>query len=63
MDSREMQAKSAAVKQAAKAVKRRVKVSKLKDAGLTGNQIAKELNIKLRTVYHDFTILKRENSE
>ena len=57
-----MQAKSAAVKQA-KAVKRRVKVSELKDAGLTGNQIAKELNIKLRTVYHDFTILKRENSE
>ena len=59
MNARQMQAKSAAVKQA-KAIKRREKVSELKESGMTGAEIADKLDIKLRTVYHDFTILKRE---
>ena len=43
-----------------KASERRAKVKVLKDKGLSGPQIAAELGVKLRTVYHDFSILKKE---
>ena len=48
------------VSRQATAAARRVKVSALKNKGLSGPQIAAELDIKLRTVYHDFSILKKE---
>ena len=43
-----------------KAAERRAKVRALKEKGLSGPQIAEELGVKLRTVYHDFSVLKRE---
>ena len=43
------------------AAERRAKVKALKDKGLSGPQIASELGVKLRTVYHDFSVLKRES--
>lgn len=42
------------------AVARRAKVKELKDKGLSGPQIAAELGVKLRTIYQDFSRLKRE---
>lgn len=44
----------------AKAEQRRVKVKALRDKGLSAPRIAEELGLKLRTVYGDFSILKRE---
>lgn len=46
-----------------KAEKRRVKVKELRNNGRTGPQIAAELGVKLRTVYQDFAILKRETEK
>ena len=43
-----------------KAAARRAQVKELRDKGLSGPEIAAELGVKLRTVYHDFSILKRE---
>lgn len=40
---------------------RREKVKILKEKGYTAPKIAEELDIKVRTVYHDFSILKRES--
>ena len=42
------------------AAARRARVKELRAAGLSGPQIAEALGIKLRTVYHDFSVLKRE---
>lgn len=42
------------------AAARRARVKELREAGFSGPQIAAELGIKLRTVYHDFSVLKRE---
>lgn len=47
----------------AKAIARRAKVKALRDKGLSGPQIAAELGIKLRTVYNDFSILKKEREQ
>ena len=44
-----------------KAAERRAKVKALKDKGMTGPQIAAALNIKVRLVHQDFSILKRES--
>lgn len=46
-----------------KAAARRAKVRALKEKGLSGPQIAAELGVKLRTVYHDFSILKKEQTQ
>ena len=46
-----------------KAAARRAQVKALKANGMTAPQIATQLGIKVRTVYHDFSILKREVSE
>lgn len=43
-----------------KAAARRAKVKELREKGLSGAHIAAELGIKLRTVYHDFSILNAE---
>lgn len=59
MDIHEFSQKGVAARKA-KAEKRRAKVAKLKDAGMSGPEIAVELDEKLRTVYQDFAILKRE---
>ena len=58
-DLQEFRDKALKAKQA-KAAERRAKVRALKENGLSGPQIAAELDIKLRTVYHDFSILKKE---
>ena len=42
------------------AAARRAKVKELRDKGLSGPEIAEELGVKLRTVYHDFSVLKRD---
>ena len=42
---------------------RRSKVAALKEKGLSGPQIAQKLGEKLRTIYADFAILKREAEE
>ena len=47
----------------ANATKRRAKVAKLKDEGLTGPEIAAQLGVKLRTIYHDFSRLKKEQAD
>lgn len=44
-----------------KAKERREKVAKLKAKGMSGTQIAAELNEKPRTIYQDFSILKRQS--
>ena len=44
----------------AKAAQRREQVKVLKEQGRSGREIAEQLQIKLRTVYQDFAILKRE---
>lgn len=44
-----------------KARERREQVKALKAKGLSGQQIADALGVKLRTVYQDFSILKRES--
>ena len=46
-----------------KAAARREQVKALRDKGLSGPQIATELGVKLRTVYHDFSILKKETQK
>lgn len=43
-----------------KAAARRDKVKALQEKGMSGPQIATELGVKLRTVYQDFAILKRQ---
>ena len=47
----------------AKASVRREKVKALREQGKTGPQIAQELDIKLRLVHADFSILKKELQE
>lgn len=44
----------------ATAKKRREKIKALKEQGRSGPEIAAELGIKIRLVYQDFSILKRE---
>lgn len=44
----------------ATAAARRAKVKALKEKGYTAPRIAAELDIKVRLVYHDFSILKKE---
>lgn len=44
-----------------KAKERQAKVAELKAKGMSGTQIAKELNEKPRTIYQDFAILKRQS--
>lgn len=57
--ARELQKRSAAA-QRKKALTRRAKVAQLKAEGMTGPEIAKQLGVKLRTIYHDFSRLKKE---
>ena len=49
--------------QTEKAKARREKVKKLKAQGMTAPQIAAELDIKVRLVHHDFSILKKEMTQ
>ena len=46
-----------------KAEKRRSKVAKLKAQGLSGTQIAEELDENPRTIYQDFAELKKARQE
>lgn len=45
------------------AEERRAKVRDLKEKGLSGPQIAAELGLKIRTVYYDFGILKKQQEQ
>ena len=47
----------------AKATTRRAKVKALRNTGLNAPQIAAELNIKVRLVRQDFSILNKEAKE
>ena len=48
------------IKRREEAAARRAKVKALKDKGYTAQQIAEELGIKVRLVYQDNAILKKE---
>lgn len=60
LDIHEFSKRGVAAKKA-KAEKRRAAVAKLKNAGMSGPQIAEELGEKLRTIYQDFSILKQSS--
>lgn len=55
----EARRRSAQARQA-KAAARRAKVKALREKGLSGPQIATELDINVRTIRHDFSILNEE---
>ena len=59
MNHKEFSAKGLAMRRK-KASERRAKVAQLKDKGLSGTQIAEKLGEKPRTIYADFTRLKKE---
>ena len=58
MNHREFSAKGLAARRE-KAIERRGKVAKLKNQGLSGTQIAEELDENPRTIYQDFAELKK----
>ena len=60
MNVHQMSAKGVAARRK-KAKERQAKVAELKAKGMSGTQIAKELNEKPRTIYQDFAILKRQS--
>ena len=49
------------IKRREKAAARRAKVKYLREQGLSGREIAAEMGIKVRTVYQDFSILKKDS--
>lgn len=63
MKSREEMLANSIKTRKARADARREKVKALREKGYAGPQIAAELNIKLRTVYHDFAILNKADAE